>query len=387
MSKLYILILILTVICFNISGKVKTGADRIDDYINLLNGKRVGVIVNQTSVLQNGTHLVDTLLKRGVNITSIFAPEHGFRGNADAGETVNNGIDTKSGLPIISLYGKNKKPTKEQLAKTDILLFDIQDVGARFYTYLSTMYYAMQSASQYGVDFIVLDRPNPNDHVDGPVIDESLYSFVGALPIPVMHGMTVGELATMIKGENWNGTGNLALKVIPVQGWRHGDPYHLAVKPSPNLPNDRSIGFYPSLCLFEGTIISVGRGTVMPFQVIGAPDKKFGNFTYTPLSLEGFDKNPMYKGKTCYGRDLRREAEPEGFSLSYIIDMYKLSGEGENFFSSPSFFDKLAGDTILRQDIIEGKSEKEIRNRWNLKLNEYKNLRKRYLIYPDYTYK
>ncbi|MEG1574920.1 MAG: DUF1343 domain-containing protein [Bacteroidales bacterium] len=385
MNKNYILILLLMAICCNVSGKVKTGADKIDEYIALLNGKRVGVIVNQTSVIENGSHLVDTLLKLGVNITTIFAPEHGFRGNADAGETISNGVDKKSGLPIISLYGKNKKPTKEQLAKTDILLFDIQDVGARFYTYISTMYYAMQAAARDGVGFIVLDRPNPNDFVDGPVIDESLFSFVGAMPLPIVHGLTVGELATMIKGENWGGTKNLNLKVITVEGWRHGVPYHLSIKPSPNLPNDRSVAFYPSICLFESTIISVGRGTVMPFQVIGAPDKKLGSFSFSPTSLDGFDKNPMHNGKTCYGRDLRREAYPKGFSLSYLIDMYRLSKTGDSFFSSPSFFDKLSGDTMLRQEILKGKNEKEIRSRWNTKLNAYKDLRKHYLLYPDYV--
>lgn len=375
-------ILITTTIA--VQGEIKTGADNITaQQAAILKGKRVGVIVNQTSRLSDGTHLIDALIECGVNITAIFAPEHGLRGTADAGEHISDDTDPVSKLPVISLYGKNKKPTDEQLSDVDILVFDIQDVGARFYTYTSTMYYAMQAASQNNKKFVVLDRPNPNDYVDGPVISPTLYSFVGTMPLPVMHGLTVGEMAQMIKGENWGSTASLDLTVVPCLGWKHGDPYSLAVKPSPNLPDDKSISLYPSLCLFEGTIISVGRGTTYPFKVIGAPISALGNFTFTPEALPGFDKNPMYKGRTCYGEDLRQVQSPHGFSLEYLLRMYKKSGKGAAFFSSPSFFDRLSGDPALRQDIISGKSEAEIRARWNAGLSRYKAMRNKYLIYED----
>lgn len=363
---------------------IKTGLDNLLEHPSaILKCGRVGVIVNQTSVTSDGVHLIDALIGRGVNITAIFAPEHGFRGTADAGEHVSDSTDPVTGLPVISLYGKNKKPSPEQLAGVDLLLFDIQDVGARFYTYTSTMYYAMQAAAENGKKFVVLDRPNPNDYVDGPVIIPSQYSFVGTMPLPVMHGLTVGELARMIKGENWGNTASLDLAVIPCSGWKHGDPYSLKIKPSPNLPDDRSIALYPSLCLFEGTMISVGRGTAYPFKVIGAPVKSLGNFTFTPEALPGFDKNPMYKGRVCYGEDLRDAVSPRGFTLEYILRMYRLSGKGAEFFSSPSFFDRLAGDPSLRRDIISGKSEEEIRSGWNAGLSRYKAVRSKYLLYGD----
>ncbi|MBO5720639.1 MAG: DUF1343 domain-containing protein, partial [Bacteroidales bacterium] len=271
----------------------------------------------------------------------------------------------------------------EQLSDVDIIIFDIQDVGARFYTYISTMYYAMQSASENNKEFLVLDRPNPNDYVDGAVLDMKLKSFVGTLPLPVMHGLTVGELAYMIKGENWGGTKDLNLQVIRVEGWQHGEPYELKIKPSPNLPNSKSIALYPSLCLFEGTSISVGRGTYFPFQIIGAPDKNLGKFSFTPHPLKGFDKNPLHKGIVCFGLDLRDEAVPQGFSLKYIIDMYKNYSNKETFFNSNNFFEKLAGDSQLRSDIINGKTEEEIKARWKTQLDVYKKLRLIYLIYPD----
>lgn len=383
MTKQMLSIMLLT-IAVTVQSQVSTGADMLIAYnASLLKGQRVGAIVNQTSRTTGGKHLIDALLDCGVNITVIFAPEHGFRGTADAGEQVADGTDAVTGLPVVSLYGKNKKPTAAQLENVDILLFDIQDVGARFYTYTSTMYYAMQSAAAYGKKFLVLDRPNPNDHVDGPVIIPSLYSFVGTMPLPVMHGLTVGEMALMIKGENWGNTSTLELIIIPCEGWKHGEPYSLKTKPSPNLPDDKSISFYPSLCLFEGTIISVGRGTREPFTVIGAPINTLGNYTFTPRSLPGYDKNPMYKGLTCYGMNLREDESPQGFSLKYLIRMYKLSGKGAAFFSSPAFFDRLAGDTTLRQDIIAGKSRQEIMTKWEKKLSEYKKMRQKYLLYEE----
>ncbi len=368
------------------NARVKCGADKIEEILNVTTNKRVALIVNQTSVTENGTHIVDTLIARGVKINTIFAPEHGFRGNADAGESVKDGIDSKSGVKIISLYGKNKKPNAEQLLDIDMIVFDIQDVGARFYTYISTMYYAMQSATEYNKEFLILDRPNPNDFVDGAMLDMKYKSFVGTLPLPIMHGLTVGELATMIKGENWGETKNLNLRVIRVDGWRHGDSYELKIKPSPNLPNSQSIALYPSLCLFEATTISVGRGTYHPFQMIGAPDKSLGEFSFTPLSLEGFDKNPLHKGQTCYGIDLRNEANPQGFSLKYLIEMYKNSSNKDKFFNSNNFFEKLSGDGQLRSDIINGKTEQEIKARWKKELDGYKKLRNQYLLYPDNRY-
>ncbi|MBR4963474.1 MAG: DUF1343 domain-containing protein [Muribaculaceae bacterium] len=369
-----------------VNAQTRCGADKIEEILNIASNKRVALIVNQTSVTECGTHIVDTLIARGVKINSIFAPEHGFRGDADAGESVKDGIDKKSGVKIISLYGKNKKPNAEQLSDIDLIVFDIQDVGARFYTYTSTMYYAMQSAAEFGKEFLVLDRPNPNDFVDGAIMDMCLKSFVGTLPLPIMHGLTVGELASMIKGENWGETKSLNLKVIRVDGWQHGDSYELKIKPSPNLPNAKSIALYPSLCLFEGTTISVGRGTYYPFQMIGAPDKNLGEFSFTPTPIEGFDKNPLHKGQTCYGIDLRDEHNPQGFSLKYLIEMYKNSSNKEKFFNSNNFFEKLSGDAQLRSDIINGKSEQEIKARWETELNGYKKLRNQYLLYPDNRY-
>ena len=369
-----------------VNAQIKCGADKIEEILNTVSGKRVALIVNQTSVTENGTHIVDTLIARGVNVNTIFAPEHGFRGNADAGESIKDGINTKSGVKIISLYGKNKKPNAEQLSDIDLIVFDIQDVGARFYTYISTMYYAMQSAAEYNKEFLVLDRPNPNDFVDGPMLDMKYKSFVGSLPLPLMHGVTVGELATMIKGENWGETKNLSLKVIAVEGWQHEEWYELKIKPSPNLPNSQSIALYPSLCLFEATTISVGRGTYYPFQMIGAPDRTLGDFSFTPTPLEGFDKNPMHKGQTCYGIDLREECNPKGFSLKYLIEMYKNSSNKERFFNSDNFFEKLSGDGQLRSDIINGKTEQEIKARWKEELDRYKKLRNQYLLYPDNRY-
>ena len=384
MKRLLIFIFLLPYILIN--AQIKCGADKIEEILDITSNKRVALIVNQTSVTECGSHLVDTLIARGVNVKTIFAPEHGFRGTADAGESVKDGIDTKSGVKIISLYGKNKKPNAEQLSDIDLIVFDIQDVGARFYTYISTMYYAMQSATEFNKEFLVLDRPNPNDFIDGPMLDMKYKSFVGTLPLPLIHGVTVGELATMIKCENWGETKNLNLKVIAVEGWQHGEMYELKIKPSPNLPNSQSIALYPSLCLFEATTISVGRGTYYPFQMIGAPDKNLGEFSFTPQPLEGFDKNPLHKGQTCYGIDLREECNPKGFSLKYLIEMYKNSSNKERFFNSDNFFEKLSGDGQLRSDIINGKAEQEIKARWKEELDRYKKLRNQYLLYPDNRY-
>lgn len=384
-SSLIIFFLFAILLPEAIWGRVVTGAEHMEQYLPLLQGKRVGMVVNHTSIVGTGnTHLLDTLLKQDINIVKVFAPEHGFRGKADAGETVKDGKDLRTGIPIISLYGNNKKPTAAQLKHIDVLLFDIQDVGARFYTYISTMYYVMEACAENGKQLIVLDRPNPCDYVDGPVLQAPYRSFVGMLPVPVLHGCTVGELALMINGEKWMADKNKVcpLKVIPVSGWKHGEPYSLPVKPSPNLPNDQSVRLYASLCPFEATRISVGRGTTFPFQVLGAPSRKYGTFTFTPRSLEGFDKNPMHKDIACYGEDLRNATDVNGFTLRPFLRFYRLSGEGAAFFSRPRWFDLLMGTDSVRKAILRGEPEEAIRRSWQKDLSAYQETRKRYLLYP-----
>ncbi len=364
---------------------IQNGADRMDRVLPLLQGKRVGLIINHTSVVgSEQISLLDTLLSSGVDVVSVFAPEHGFRGDADAGESVVDGRDAKTNVPIISLYGANKRPQRGQLANIDILLFDIQDVGARFYTYISTLYYAMQACSEYGIPMVVLDRPNPNDYIDGPIISEDLKSFVGALSIPIIHGLTVGELAQMINGEGWSGVVPVELSVVAIDGWSHGDPYDLPIKPSPNLPNAQAVALYPSLCLFEATKISVGRGTYFPFQVLGYPDPRYGEFEFTPQPLEGFDKNPLQKGLNCYGEDLREVTPPSGFSLGYFIDFMERSGKGVEIISSNQLFNMLSGDKGLKAMLAAGMSEEQIKATWADELDEYRAMRSRYLLYPDY---
>lgn len=366
------------------SGKVVTGAERTEQYLPLIKGKRIGLVVNQTSIVGTGQkHLLDTLLSLHINVVKVFAPEHGFRGRADAGETVKDGKDSRTGTPIVSLYGNNKKPTAAQLKDIDLVLFDIQDVGARFYTYISTMYYMMEACAENKKEIIVLDRPNPCDYVDGPILKPAYKSFVGMLPIPLLHGCTVGELAQMINGEGWMTSKEKAcsLTVIPVKGWQHGQPYDLPVKPSPNLPNAQSIRLYASLCPFEATRISVGRGTEIPFQVLGAPDKKYGSFTFTPRSLPGFDKNPMHKDQTCYGEDLRTATDANGFTLHYFLRFYRLSGENAGFFSRPRWFDLLMGTDSVRKAILKGEPENEIRKSWQKELQSYQEMRSKYLLY------
>ena len=382
---------ILSFICclFALSAQaqsLRTGAEQTEKLIPLLEGKRVALVVNQTSVVgPTHTHLLDTLLALKMDVRKVFAPEHGFRGQADAGETVKNGKDIKSGLPILSLYGKNKKPSAEQLGDVDIVVFDIQDVGSRFYTYISTMHYVMEACAENNKRMIVTDRPNPCDFVDGPIREAGKKSFVGMHPIPVLHGCTIGELAQMINGEGWlAGKRTCLLTVIPMEGWTHGQPYSLPVKPSPNLPNDQSIALYASLCPFEGTDISVGRGTYTPFQIIGSPDIPTRDYSFTPQSLEGFDKNPMHKGKTCYGKDLQEVTPPAGLTLSYVIDFYqayKQAGKADQFFTRANWFDLLMGTSSVRLQIIEGKSEESIRSTWQAGLNKYRQMRSKYLLY------
>lgn len=367
---------------------LKLGAERMNVVIDLLKGKRVGLVVNQTSILEEQqTHLLDTLISAGMDIKMVFAPEHGFRGTGDAGAEIKDSRDIKTGVPIISIYGKNKKPSAEHLSGLDVVVFDIQDVGARFYTYISTMHYVMEACAENGKEFIVLDRPNPNDFIDGPIRQKGFESFVGVDPLPILHGLTVGELAQMINGEGWlkSTPDSCNLKVVKMENWKHGDPYWLPVKPSPNLPNDQSIRLYPSLCFFEATKISVGRGTYFPFQVIGFPDPKYGDFTFTPTSLPGFDTNPLQKDKLCYGVDLRELPFQGGLTLSFFLEFYNKSGKDQPFFfSRPNWFDLLAGTKQLRFQIVRGLTEKEIKQSWKADLDRYKVMRKKYLLYPDY---
>ncbi|BDD03690.1 exo-beta-N-acetylmuramidase NamZ family protein [Aureibacter tunicatorum] len=377
-----ILFFLLLSSCSFAGGSLKLGAERTDKYLPLLEGKSVALVVNQTSKVDS-VHLVDFMLGNGVDVKKIFAPEHGFRGHADAGEFVKGGKDKKSGLPIVSLYGKNKKPSKEHLKDVEVIVFDIQDVGARFYTYISTLHYVMEAAEESGVKVVVLDRPNPNDKlVDGPVLDLKHKSFVGMHPIPVIHGLTVGELALMISEENWLDAdqGELDLTVIPMEGYTHGQEYSLPEKPSPNLPNDQSIALYPSLCFFEGTVVSVGRGTFSPFTMYGYPSQNFGAFQFTPKSINGMSKYPKHENKQCFGVDLSNESI-EGLNLSYLLDAYQKYDGKKPFFNS--FFENLAGTSELRTQIENGWSEIEIKNSWKPELSTYKKLRQKYLLYSE----
>lgn len=359
------------------------GAQQFDRYLPLLKNKKVGLIVNHTSTI-GSTHLVDTLLSLNIQVKKIFAPEHGFRGKVEAGEIVSNETDAKTGLPILSLYGSNKKPTRQQLSGLDILVFDIQDVGVRFYTYISTMHYAMEACAENNLELVILDRPNPNGYyIDGPVLEPGQRSFVGMHPIPVVHGLTIAELAQMINGEKWLDSGKVCkLHLIPNKNYTHNDRYSLPVNPSPNLPNDVAIQLYPSLGLFEGTSMSMGRGTEFPFQVVGAPDKVYGSFTFTPRTIPGVAKNPPHENKLCYGVDLRKTGKDQKFTIQHVIDFYKKSPDKTKYFNS--FFSKLAGNTLLRQQIEKGMTETEIKATWVKGLDDYKAKRKKYLLYPDF---
>ncbi|MBT2556830.1 DUF1343 domain-containing protein [Hymenobacter sp. ISL-91] len=364
------------------AAPLQVAAAQFDKYLPLLQGKRVGLVVNQTARVGQA-FLVDTLLSRGVNVKVIFGPEHGFRGEAADGATIKDGKDARSGLPALSLYGATKKPTPEMLRDIDVLVFDIQDVGARFYTFISTMHYVMEAAAEQNKEVIILDRPNPNGwYVDGPVLEPKYKTFVGMHPIPVVHGLTVGELAQMINGEKWLAGGKQCrLTVIPVAGYTHATRYELPVRPSPNLPTAHSVNLYPSLCLFEGTDVSVGRGTDRPFEVIGAPTQPSSRpFSFVPTPNPGSTAPPQ-NGKRCYGQELKGVGEV-GFTLSYLIDYYKQSTAKDKFFTSG--FERLMGTADTRQQIIAGKSEAEIRASWEPKLGAYKVMRQKYLLYPDF---
>ncbi|PKP25139.1 MAG: DUF1343 domain-containing protein [Bacteroidetes bacterium HGW-Bacteroidetes-2] len=388
------------------------GANQTSNYLKLLRNKKVGVVANQTSVIfkpqsiifkqdyydsetktykqkqvhqwsfSKHTHLIDSLLSHNINITKVFVPEHGFRGTADAGEIIKDGKDIKTGLPIISLYGNNKKPTAAQMQDMDILIFDVQDVGVRFYTYISTLHYVMEACAEAGITLLILDRPNPNIHyIDGPILEPQYKSFVGIHPVPVVHGMTIGEYAKMINGEKWlENEIQCPLKIITVEHYNRSMSYSLPIKPSPNLPNDQAINLYPSLCFFEGTPLSEGRGTEMQFQVFGSPDlpKTQYSFTFTPGSNEGA-KNPKFNGQLCYGKDLRTEERLNNLNLEWLIEAYIASGKKNNFFTP--FFTSLSGTKKLQEQIEGGYTYRDIRATWLKDLKKYDTMRKPYLLY------
>lgn len=383
--KTFFLLLFCSSVLF--AAKITPAAERPELYLPLLKDKQIALVVNHSSLTGN-KHLVDFLLKHGVKVKKIFAPEHGFRGKADAGAHVKNSRDRKTGLPIISLYGKHKKPTKTDLKGIDLILFDIQDVGVRFYTYLSTLHYIMEAGMEQQLPVIVLDRPNPNGHyIDGPLLQKKYRSFVGLHPVPVVYGMTIGEYAQMINGEKWlKGGDKVQLSVIPLANYTHQSFYSLPVKPSPNLPNDRAIALYPSLAFFEGTVISAGRGTKKPFQLYGAPKYKIKKFFFVPHSKSGA-KYPKFKGKRCYGVDLskvniRKIRSKRRLNLSYLQDAYANYPDKKSFFLKNRFIDKLSGSDQLRKQIASGASEKTIRKSWKKDLDRFKKIRKKYLLYP-----
>ncbi|WP_299386637.1 DUF1343 domain-containing protein [uncultured Lacinutrix sp.] len=371
------------------------GANQTNAYLKLLKGKRVGVVANQTSVVfkneidlsqtdnnDNYIHLVDSLISNRIDVKKVFAPEHGFRGKADAGEVVKDGIDTKTGLPIISLYGKNKKPSAEQLMDLDIVVFDIQDVGARFYTYISSLHYVMEACAEANIPVVIFDRPNPNGHyVDGPILEKEHKSFVGMHPIPVVHGMTIGEYAQMINGEGWlNNSLKCNLTVIAMKNYNHELTYSLPIKPSPNLPNDIAINLYPSLCFFEGTNVSAGRGTELQFQIYGSPFLPKSEFEFTPQPNFG-SKYPKYKNEVCNGFNLTATQQLKALDLSYLINAYNTTSNKSKFFLSNGFFSKLAGTKKLQKQIEAGESIENIKATWKNGLDRFNIMRAKYLLY------
>ncbi|AXT19396.1 DUF1343 domain-containing protein [Flavobacteriaceae bacterium AU392] len=364
------------------------GSNQLNKYIPLLNGKRVGIVANQTSVIfktnTHYTHLVDSLSTLNISISKVFAPEHGFRGTADAGEVIKDGIDTKTGLPIVSLYGSNKKPTKTQLENIDIIVFDIQDVGARFYTYISSLHFVMEACAEANIPIIILDRPNPNGHyIDGPILELEHQSFVGMHPVPVVHGMTIGEYAKMINGEGWlKNQVQADLTIISIQNYSRDMSYSLPIKPSPNLPNDKAINLYPSLCFFEGTNISVGRGTNKQFQIYGSPFLKneTAKYSFTPQPNEGA-KYPKHQGEKSIGFDLSNERNLNEINLQYIINAYNSTSDKSKFFIENGFFTKLAGTKKLQQQIENEFTESQIKATWQDGLKAFEIKRSKYLIY------
>lgn len=365
--------------------QIRVAANRTKEYMPFLKQKKVGVVANQTSVIfeKNGhTHLVDSLLNRGIAVKKVFSPEHGFRGKADAGEQVSDEKDAKTGLPIISLYGSHKKPTPADFKNIDQMVFDIQDVGVRFYTYISTLHYVMEACAENDVPLLILDRPNPNgNYTDGPVLNEKFTSFVGMHPVPIVHGMSIAEYAQMINGEKWlKNSVQCELKIVKVKNYSKDKTYSLPIKPSPNLPNDRAINLYPSLCFFEGTTVNAGRGTDQQFQVFGSPDLNKAHFPYqyTPQPNVGA-KHPKNEGEICYGRNLNREKHLHKIELKWLIEAYKNTQNKADFFTA--YFNKLAGTDQLKQQIKEGKSAAEISESWQSALEDYDKMRERYILY------
>lgn len=390
--KKVLFILLLLQYCFvsaqKFSNKIIVGAEQTEEYLPLLENKKVALLVNQTSMVKS-RHLVDTLLSSGISIVKIFAPEHGFRGTADAGEKIKSGTDAKTGITISSMYGANKKPSAESMKGIDIVVFDIQDVGARFYTYISSLQYMMEACAQAKIQLIILDRPNPNGfYVDGPVMESKNKSFVGMQPIPIVHGMTVGEYAQMLNGESWLANKvKCKLKVIKCKNYDHNTLYNLPIPPSPNLKSATAVFLYPSLCLFEGTMVSVGRGTETPFEVWGAPVFKNNGFSFTPKSTEGA-KNPLYENEVCYGANLSLPPYDvlkiirKKINLTFIKNAYSLAPNKVKFFND--FFEKLTGNVTVRYHIMQNKTDEEIRETWQAGLTKFKQIRKKYLLYTDF---
>lgn len=392
-------IFFLVILCVSCSAQERTastleriipGAERTADYLPLVRGKAVGIVANQTSVIGK-THLIDSLASLEadlIKLGKVFSPEHGFRGEAEYGETVKDGLDIRTGLPIISLYGSNRKPSPGELEDIDAVIFDIQDVGVRFYTYISTLFYVMQACAENDKQLILLDRPNPNGfYVDGPVLDTAFSSFIGLHPVPVVYGMTIGEYSRMINGEGWLGEGlHCRLTVIPCLNYDHNSLYDLPVTPSPNLPNMNSIRLYPSTCFFEGTVLSEGRGTEFPFEVFGHPELEKADFVFTPESIPGKSTHPKLEGQLCRGVDLRtyrdKQAGEKKLSLRWLLSAYQNFPDKEKFFIP--YFDLLAGSDQLTQQIISGMDENEIRASWSADLEAFKRIREKYLIYPDF---
>jgi uncharacterized protein YbbC (DUF1343 family) len=370
-----------------------TGADQVEKYLPYLKNKRVGMVVNQSSIIGNKSS-VDSLLQLGVHIQTIFGPEHGYHGNASNGAFVGDEIDPETGIPVVSLYGKKRRPAKEDLANIDIMIYDIQDVGCRFYTNINVLCNVMQSCAEFGKELLILDRPDPNGFVDGPVLDMRFKSGIGKFPIPITHGMTIGEFAQMINGEGWiPGKLKCNIKIIPVKNYAHNMDYILPVHPSPNLNSQQAVMLYPSLCLFEGTIISQGRGTHIPFTVLGSPALKgIYSFSFTPVSLQGMSETPLHENETCYGLDLRNYdmtpfRKKGKINIQWMMELYKAYPQKEKFFDRSQSkqmgnIDGLAGTDLFRQQIIAGKGEEEIRKSWEPGLSEYKKMRAKYLLYP-----
>lgn len=375
-------------------GPLKTGAEQTDEYLPYLSGKRVALLANQTSIIGK-THLVDSLKTLGVNIVKVFGPEHGFRGNASAGTAVPDETDVSTGIPVISLYGKKNKPTKEELADVDIIIYDLQDVGCRFYTNINALSRLMEACYENNKELLILDRPNPNGYlIDGPILDMEFKSGIGMFTIPISHGLTVGEFAQMANGEGWlMGNEKCNLRIVKVANYNHDMPYTLPVPPSPNLNTQQAVLLYPSTCLFEGTYLNHGRGTYFPFTVIGSPELKGKyDFTFTPTSIKGMAETPLFVNQVCYGLDLRNYdveqlRKKKQINLQWMMELYRASPNKEKFFDSRlsnqmGVIERLAGSALFRQQIMDGKSEKEIRASWEPGLTEYKVMRKKYLLYP-----